>query len=394
MNPATPAAAETHQLRYYIALSAPPTREPVTGDEPYLRAEVGFAPRWFHVRLGVDFSESWHTDPDVRMRAWERMSAEVRKHFPGRNIGDCEESGPPDLLTGAFGGCVVSRLFGVGVRYWHDAWPAAEHGWLLPDEQADRIEPLDLENNPCFQSILAQCDRIEQLTGTVKGYLNWQGVLNTAFRMRGERIFTDLIEHPDRACRVFEAVTETMIDGIRRLLARQRESGQDYRFATLSNCVVNMLSPRHYEKYLLPYDLRLREAFDDFGVHNCAWDVTPYLNAYSKIPRLGYLDMGMESDFIRCREMFPDTRRNVIYEELDAQVRTKELIRGDFERIARELGPCEIGLPNIEPGVSDENIRWLLETIDEISDRFTSCSNRPLKPKSPEKVTIKQPPRE
>jgi hypothetical protein len=29
----------THQLRYYIALGAPPARTPVTGDEAFMRSE-------------------------------------------------------------------------------------------------------------------------------------------------------------------------------------------------------------------------------------------------------------------------------------------------------------------------------------------------------------------
>jgi hypothetical protein len=375
MNSKAETSSNTHLLRYYIALSAPPTREAVVGPEPYLRAEAGFTPKWFHEYLGIDFSESWHRNPDYRLETWNQMSAEVSKRFPGRNIGDCEEEGPPDILTGIYGGCVVSQMFGVGVRYWPGSWPAAEHGYLLPDEEALKLKPVDLENNRFFQGILEQCDRIEQLTGTVKGYLNWQGVLNTAFRMRGERIFTDLIEAPQRAHSVFDAVATTMIDGIKRLLARQREAGQDYRFATISNCVVNMLSPRHYEEFLLPYDLKIRSEFENFGIHNCAWNVNPYMNAYSKVPRLGYLDMGMESDFLRCRELFPETRRNLIYEDMDVANKTKEEIRREIEQIASDLGPCEIGLPNLEYGIPDERIHWLLDTIDEVSDLFDSCSN-------------------
>ena len=365
----TPAA--THQLRYYIALSAPPTREPVTGDEPYLRAEMGFTPKWFHEYLGIDFSETWHENPDDRLMAWEKMSAEVRNRFPGRNIGDCEETGPPDLLTGLYGGCVVSQIFGVGVQYWAGNWPASESGYSLSDDDAMKLEPVDLENNRFFQGILQQCDRIEKLTGTVKGFLNWQGVMNTAFRMRGEKIFMDLIEAPERALRVFEAVAVTMVDGIKRLLKRQQESGQEYRFATISNCVVNMLSPQHYEEFLLPFDLRIRSEFEDFGIHNCAWNVNPYMDAYSTVPQLGYLDMGLESDLIRCRELFPETRRNLIYEDMDVADKSKKEIRIDLERIATELGPCDVGFPNIEFGIPDEKLLWVLDTVEEISNRYS-----------------------
>ena len=50
-------------LRSYIAPGAPATRSPCDGSESPLRIEFGFTPRWYRDRVGVDFSERWHTDP-------------------------------------------------------------------------------------------------------------------------------------------------------------------------------------------------------------------------------------------------------------------------------------------------------------------------------------------
>ena len=62
-------STHTHQLRYYIALSSPPTRCDADGTEPFMRPEVGFTPRWFHEFCGIDFSETWHEDTDYRLKA-------------------------------------------------------------------------------------------------------------------------------------------------------------------------------------------------------------------------------------------------------------------------------------------------------------------------------------
>ena len=102
----SPPSTHTHQLRYYNALSSPPTRCDADGTEPFMRPEVGFTPRWFHEHCGVDFSEKWHEDPDYRLQSHERMSAEVRRRFPGRNICGVEDDAPPDLLTGLYAGAV------------------------------------------------------------------------------------------------------------------------------------------------------------------------------------------------------------------------------------------------------------------------------------------------
>jgi hypothetical protein len=358
------------RLRYYIAPAAPPTRAPADGDEPFLRPEVGFNPSWFVRNVeGVDFSSRWHEDPAYRLECLEKMRAEIRRRFPGRSIGGVDEEGePPDLLTGVYGGALVPALFGASVRFFPDKWPAPE-GTPLSDAEADALEPADVENLPLFERLSEQLDRIERLTGSVRGFLNWQGVLNTAFRLRGEAIFLDLLEAPDRARHVFECVARTMIDGIRALHARQRRSGVDYRFATVSNCTVNMVGPDHYREFLLPRDLEIRRCFEGFGVHNCAWSVDLYLDAYAEIPDLGYIDMGITSDLARARTLFPDARRNVLYTSMDLADKSEEEIRRDFERIARDLAPCDVGLPDLECDVPDERILLAMDLCRRWSER-------------------------
>ncbi|MFO7637391.1 MAG: hypothetical protein R6W96_08790, partial [Clostridia bacterium] len=57
------------QLKNHIPVSGPATREPMDGDEPDFRISLGFVPRWYHQRLGIDFSQTWHTDPVYRYDA-------------------------------------------------------------------------------------------------------------------------------------------------------------------------------------------------------------------------------------------------------------------------------------------------------------------------------------
>jgi hypothetical protein len=45
-------------------------------------------------------------------------------------------------------------------------------------------------------------------------------------------------------------------------------------------------------------------------------------------------------------------------------------IRADLDRIAAELGPCDLGLPDIEADVPDERIRAVLDQCREISERY------------------------
>ncbi len=356
----------TNQLRYYIALGAPPTRAPATGHEPFMRPEVGFNPSWFHRFCGIDFSEEWHKYPKLRLEGHERMAAEIKRRFPGYNIGEVLDAKPPDLLTGTYGIGVVDGIFGRSLVYSPDRWPVPV-GEPLTDAQVDSMVVPDLVSNGFFQELLAQVDEVSQLTGSARGYLNWQGVLNTAFRLRGQEIFVDMLVAPNRAQHIFEVVSETMIQGAKMLHARQREAGFDCQLLSIGNCTVNMAGPRLYEKLLLPHDRRIRQEFRDFGVHNCAWSVTPYLDAYASIPGVGYIDMGLDSDMKRARQLFPGARRNLLYTSMDLKNKSDEELAQDFRQVARDLAPCDVGLPDIESDVSDARIMFAIDLCSELS---------------------------
>jgi hypothetical protein len=358
---------QTDQLRYYIAAGAPPLRTPVLGPVPFLRPEVGFTPSWFHARLGVDFGQKWHESPEYRLEASGRMHAELRRCFPGRNIAESEADGPPDILTGLFGIAVMGLFFGHSMSYAPDKWPVSV-GAPLSDEAAWRLTVPDIENHPAFHDIVRQVEASQRLTGSARGFLNWQGVLNTAFKLRGEALFVDFHTDPALARHVLEVVAETMIRGLTALYRVQQRLGTTYDFATVANCTVNMISGAHYRDFVLPCDQRIRSAFGAFGVHNCAWNATPYLEHEGAIPGLGYIDMGLETDLALARRLLPAARRNLLYRSIDLRHKSDAELRADFVRIARELAPCDVGLPDIEADVPDERILHTLDLCAELSE--------------------------
>ncbi len=248
----------TGQLRSYIAPSAPATRTPCDGSESDLRVEYGFTPLWYRENCDVDFSERWHLDPVYRGETLVRMRQELNRRFPALQLGGANPESAPSTLDGVHGALTISRIFGVGAEYYPDNWPAARHEYLM-EAQIRTLEVPDLSSNPVFVQIMEQADLIERHFGRIEGYINWQGVLNNAFRIRGDQIFIDLMMDPGLACHLFEVVTQTMISGMKLLYARQRETGVIVRHATVSNCVVNMVSPDQYREFILPYDRMLDE---------------------------------------------------------------------------------------------------------------------------------------
>jgi len=344
----------SHQLRSYIAPGAPATRTPADGSEPELRVEFGFTPRWYRDRLGIDFSERWHLDPLYRHETVVRMHRELNRHFPGLRLG-----GDPDAaratIDGVHGALVMAMIFGIPAEYYADNWPAAKHTYLS-EAQIAAIEVPSLPDTPVIAQLLEQMDVIEREFGVVGGYINWQGVLNTSYRLRGHEILADVLINPGLAHHLFDIVAQTMIDGMRLIYERQRRTGFIVRHATVSNCLVNMVSPEIYREHLLPYDKKIAAAFEKFGIHNCAWNVDPYIEDYASVAKLGYIDMGLDSNLVKGKRLCPDTRRAVMYTPTDLANKPLDAIRADLARIRRDLSPCDIVMADIDSEVPDQRV--------------------------------------
>ena len=356
------------QLISYIAPGAPATRRPATGILPFLRPEIGFTPKWYREALGIDFGEKWHTNPEYRRQSRIDMAAELDRRFPGTQIGHNGEN-VTDLLTGTYGASAIAAIYGVPIRYDDEQWPTSEHRYFTDDE-VDNLTPPDLDQNAFFQKLTEQLDWIGENEGEIYGFMNWQGILNNAQRLRGQEIFMDLFIAPERAKHLFDCVCTTMIEAAKRLHQKQEKYGAVLSFFTVSNCLVNMVDPELYEEFLLPFDQKIADSFDAIGIHNCAWSASPYLDHYAKIPKLAYIDMGIGSDLEKSRTLFPDTRRAIMYTPMDVANKSMEEIGADLEQIAGTYGPCDIVAADIESGTPDSKVLAFINFCTTISDKF------------------------
>lgn len=361
-----------NQLISYIAHAAPATRRPATGVELYLRPEIGFTPKWYTQALGIDFGARWHTDPAYRAETISAMARETERRFGSEaNIGPLQAAEEPlDLLTGTFGALLVPALYGVPIWYQPADWPWSEHGQHLTDDQIDALQPPDLDNNLFWHAFNEQLDWIKKETGTLAGYINWQSVVNTGYRLRGEALFTDMIAAPARVERLFDCISQTMIEGMQRLYRRQRAAGFGVTHVTISNCLVNMVSPGHYQQLVLPYDRRLAETFGTIGVHNCAWNANPYVPHYATLPNVAYVDMGIESDLPAAKAAFPTARRALMVTPMDIANKSSIELAADFERIAREYGPCDLVCADIDIDTPDGRVNEVVALCHDLSARY------------------------
>jgi len=356
------------QLISYIAPAAPATRRPSFGPLPFLRPEIGFTPKWYRTAIGIDFGEKWHTDPGYRRKTRIEMYKELNNRFPETPIGRIN-SNIIDTLTGTYGASAIAAIYGIPIRYDNEQWPTSEHQYLSEDE-LENLAPPDLDHNDFFFSFMEQVSWIGENEGKITGFMNWQGVLNNAQRLRGQDIFMDMYMAPVRTRHLLDCVCNTMIDAAKRLQKEQKKFDDSLSFFTVSNCLVNMVDPGLYEEFLLPYDQKIANAFEAIGIHNCAWSATPYLDHYKKIHGVAYIDMGIDSDLNKARKLFPEPRRAIMYTPMDVANKTSEQIRNDMKFIAKKYGPCDIVAADIEAGTPDIKVKEFIKLCAQISEKF------------------------
>lgn len=358
-------------LRSYIPISGPGMREPCRGDESDFRVSIGFTPMWYREKLGIDFSRRWHCDPLYRYESLCTMKQYLSGLFPGiEHFRPHVHDGVDEscaTISGVYGAVFLPALYKPEVHFFAENWPSLNTSEIMSKEELTDLPPITPENSPLLRELLEQMDVIEQRWGRIHGYLHaYQGVLNTAFRLRGQEIFMDMIEDPEFVEQLFTHICDTIISVNRLIQARQRRSGFDVDLCTSSNCVVNMISPMAYRDFVLPHDQRISRSFARYGIHTCNWDATPYIDEMRKVEKVGYIDMGMDTDMEKMRRVFPDARRGLIYSPTKICYDSLEQITRDFEMIHEALGPCDIILADIESNVPIEKVQAIIRVADRI----------------------------
>lgn len=360
----------------HIPISGPATRRPAGEWEHTVRVSLGFVPGWYARRLGVTFGRRWHEDCLYRYETLTKMKALLHSKFPS-----APEFAPRDnghgcdsdcaTLSGVYGSKVVAMLYGLEPVFPEEDWPGDASPEPLSLETLRSLKPMNLDNSPVMERLEAQMDCMEREFGRIDGFLNYQGVLNTAQKLRGSDIFYDMMDDERFVDDLFAHIADTIGRLAARVQMRQRRSGCDIDLLSLSNCVVNMISPAMYERFVLPHDRALSERFARFGIHTCNWNVTPYLDSLRLIKRMGYLDMGAMSDMRRARQMFPEARLAVLYSPVAFQEKPMDQLEADLRQIALQAAPCDIVLADLTEEADDARINHVLALADQIEEEIT-----------------------
>ena len=321
---------------------------------------TGFMPSWWAQEYGITFGREFHLAPAVHKETLVRMTSILAERFESipnffHGGGDYAGSYPTERM---YGDAFIPALFGCDVSFEEASGHPFTDVVRLSDEQAMNLRVPDVENHPVLRSII---DGRDGAGIPVAGELGYEGVVNIAYRLRGEEMYVDLVQNPDLIRHVFEVVYET-IDAAAHCIRRWRDPRhtRPYDFVNC-NCLINMMSGDMYREHLLEFDRRFHDSFDVFGIHTCNWSVDPYLDAMSEVGELAYLDMGADSDIDRVHELFPDLAPSVFFHPETLRRLAPHDVDREITDLGKRIGRGYILFSDLDVGTTDEQLRAAYE---------------------------------
>jgi hypothetical protein len=341
----------------------------------FLPVELVFNPNWWHNTAGISFAEPFYLDRRTRIENDVIMRRVLYERYGEIGLGEPDPQ--PRPIIGSLhlaGGFVIPALLGAETAFEKDA--AAQTLWgNLSAEQADALEMPDFKETWPMKQIIADMDALEEEYGYLLGDLNTDGILNTAYHLRGQELFLDMAEEPERVRRLLAEIgrlTVEVADYVRRrtgscsISVNRMVAHVAADLFLHANCTVQMISPAMYREIMLPVEQEMAERIQPYGIHHCGDNLHAIAPVYARL-LASFFDVGWGSDVARCREALPAAFFNLRLSPVRMLQCTPQEIAGDTEKLLLAAGPLEqagVCCINMDYGTPDDNIFAMYEVVE------------------------------
>ncbi len=270
-------------------------------------------------------------------------------------------------------GFLLSEMLGCTVEY-SDSHPPRVITRCTDDFEVDVERAFRSE---CFKKQVEMWEGLKTRYGYLTGDINWGGILNLAMDLRGQQIFIDMMENPEKIRSMFTSIalliekflgmvkseTGTTSISVNRTIRHLEQP-----VLLHSQCTHTMISAADYEHFLMPYDVRWSSQ-RPFGIHYCGGDAHRMAECFAGLPHLDFLDVGWGGDVKTLRKFLPGTFLNIRLSPVELINKSTEDIRNDIIRLVKESGnPYLTGVCciNMDDRVADKKIDAIFEAVGEL----------------------------
>ncbi len=346
-----------------------------------LPVDIVLSPAWWHKHERISFDEDYFFHPARRVEVERQMEQALYDRWGRFGLGADRRADLP--VAGAVhlaAGFLISQMLGCEVRYTEAKPPevlAANAGTLA-------IDPDAAFETPAFRRLETLFDALHARFGYAVGDVNFGGILNHALDVRGQNIFMDMMDRPDRAAQFFAALAHVQ-DRFTTFIERRTGTSSVSVNRTLrhisnpvylhSECSHVMISAGDYERFLLPFDVEWSRRRRPFGIHYCGEDPHRFAPSYAKVPHLDFLDVGWPGDVKILREHLPHTFLNIRYSPVEIVKQTPDDIRATVRRLVHDSGnPYLTGVCciNMDDQVADDQVSAIFEEVEQLRREYAA----------------------
>jgi len=346
---------------------------------PPLPVDIVLHPSWWFHNEGITFDKDFYFNPKERVESEKKMEKALYDRWGKYGLGtDYKKEKPVIGAVHLAAGFMISEMLGCRVEYPEDS---------APQVIAANMETLDIDVDKAFKSRIYKeyeslIESLKTKYGYVEGDINWSGILNTALDLRGEKIFLDTFDKPEKVQKYFTDIAQVIERFTQNIY---RETGTTSISVNRnvrnipnpvflhSECSHTMISVKDYERFLLRYDIEWSNKFRPFGIHYCGADPHRYAESFTKVPNLDFLDVGWGGDVKVLRKYLPHTFLNIRLSPVEIINNNVSEVRDTIIHLVKDsenpwlTGVCCI---NMDHHVQDEKITAIFETVEEIKKEF------------------------
>lgn len=338
--------------------------------------EIVLHPDWWHDREGISFDEDFFYHPARRVEAETAMERALYERWGAYGLGG-SESAPQIGAVHLAAGFLVSEMLGCKVEYLEDSPPVVHPANI----EAPVLSGSDPFRSQAFKKLDSLMEALSARHGRLSGDVNWGGVLNIALDLRGQDVLTDVYDKPEETGLFFEqiaSVLDRFTSGIASRTGTTSVSVNrivnwfDQPVHLHSECSHTMVSEAVYDEFLFRFDQEWCKTRVPYGIHYCGTDPHRFAAAFSRLPRLDFLDLGWGGDVALLRKALPDTFFSLRLSPTAIGGMSAEEIRTTVERLAAASGdPRLTGFccVNMDRAVKDETITALLQSVADLRGR-------------------------
>ncbi len=338
-------------------------------------------PSWWHHHAGITFDADFYYHPQKRVEVERQMERVLYAKWGQYGFGQDRDRDIPQIgAVHLAAGFLVSEMLGCRVEYPADAAPQVIPASL----ETLALEPERAFRSQAFRRFEKLADDLKTRYGYLKGDVNWSGILNIALDLRGQAIFTDLLDQPEAAQAFFGKIAHV----IEQFTSRIRSQTGTTSIAVNRNvrnipapvylhseCSHTMIGVKTYAQHLLPFDVAWSRQHRPYGIHYCGADPHRYARAFAQVPHLDFLDLGWGGSVKLLRQHLPHTFFNLRLSPVEIVHQSAETIRATLTQLVEDSGnPWLTGICciNMDQQVGDEKIAAIFETVAQLRQAYAS----------------------